>query len=171
MGTFIRFSDIAKETVFTDDFREEVLDLGYNYEARLAPTSMEVTVNPTGNGFQVAGSFDFSVRASCSRCLCEVVIEGPASFDLLYKPGTQSPSEKELNISAGDSCVVYYWDDLPLRNLLLQQIYLELPEKILCREDCKGLCSHCGSNLNEGQCGCSGNVDDIWTDLQPLLPS
>jgi uncharacterized protein len=41
-----------------------------------------------------------------------------------------------------------------LEDILRQQVYLGLPAKQLCRENCLGLCSHCGKNLNEGQCSC-----------------
>jgi len=171
MATVIRFSDISKETCYFEDFPEMTLDMGYNYQAILDPTSIEVTVTPATDGYGLTGSFPYRVVTACSRCLGEVIIQGLASFDLLYKPGNQSPRARELNISSADSCVVFYRDDLPLRNLLLQQIYLELPEKILCKEECLGLCPDCGANLNEGSCGCSGSIDPRWNGLQSLLPS
>ena len=46
---------------------------------------------------------------------------------------------------------------------------LAIPMKKLCSEDCKGLCSRCGKNLNEEQCSCSGDETDIrWMPLMEL---
>ena len=44
--------------------------------------------------------------------------------------------------------------------LILGEILPSLPEKVLCREDCKGLCPMCGKNLNEGACGCRQEPSD-----------
>ena len=49
-----------------------------------------------------------------------------------------------------------------------QKIYEEM--KVLCREDCKGLCPKCGRNLNEGPCGCDLHEEDPrWDALKGLL--
>jgi uncharacterized protein len=55
----------------------------------------------------------------------------------------------------------YYRDDcIDLNELLREQFYLALPMKPLCAEECRGLCSQCGSNLNLASCGCAPG----WTD-------
>ena len=48
--------------------------------------------------------------------------------------------------------------DMPiidLQKVISSYVLLNFPSKVLCREDCKGLCMHCGANLNEGNCDCS----------------
>jgi uncharacterized protein len=51
-----------------------------------------------------------------------------------------------------------------------EELILDMPIKLLCREDCKGLCSKCGADLNEGACGCPGApVDRRWGPLRNLL--
>ena len=50
-------------------------------------------------------------------------------------------------------------DVLDIRDVVLNDIYLALPLKALCKEDCKGLCQNCGANLNLGQCSC--NQEDL----------
>ena len=53
---------------------------------------------------------------------------------------------------------------------VLEAVLLELPIRVLCREDCKGLCSACGANLNEGACDCpKEEPDPRWRDLRKLL--
>ena len=51
----------------------------------------------------------------------------------------------------------------------LLAVLLALPLKVTCREDCRGLCVHCGKNLNEEQCSCTtAVVDPRWTALQEI---
>ncbi|MCK4236882.1 MAG: DUF177 domain-containing protein, partial [Candidatus Krumholzibacteria bacterium] len=51
-----------------------------------------------------------------------------------------------------------------------EAVILELPMKFLCSENCKGLCSRCGANLNEGDCGCNlRSGDSRWDVLKKLL--
>lgn len=75
-----------------------------------------------------------SVKHICSRCLCEFEAQIKKEISLYY----------ELN---GELSIVFD-DDLK------DEIIMDLPVKILCKQDCKGLCAQCGKNLNEGFCGC-----------------
>lgn len=59
---------------------------------------------------------------------------------------------------------------LELDDVVLSDIILSYPQKFLCREDCKGLCQHCGKNLNEGDCGCDQtSVDPRLEILKQLM--
>mgnify|MGYP001091754997 FL=1 len=59
---------------------------------------------------------------------------------------------------------------LDLEELARTDILLELPTKVLCSEDCKGLCSQCGKNLNEGECSCEKKqIDPRLAILSQLL--
>ena len=63
---------------------------------------------------------------------------------------------EEIELSADDLDVeTYSGTKIDLHHILLSSIYLEMDEPCLCREDCKGICSNCGKNLNEGPCSCS----------------
>ena len=51
-----------------------------------------------------------------------------------------------------------------------RSILFSLPMKVVCSEDCKGLCQHCGADLNEGDCGCSQeNIDPRWAALVDIM--
>ncbi len=79
--------------------------------------------------------FSLSCRIEfvCSRCL--------RSYELTLQ------KEGEVSVPVGKEKVVDMTDDIR------QEVLLEYPMKPLCREDCKGICSVCGQNLNEGVCG------------------
>lgn len=53
--------------------------------------------------------------------------------------------------------------------LAIEDIFLSLPTKILCSEECKGICTSCGKNLNRGACDCKKEVDPRLAILQQLL--
>jgi uncharacterized protein len=120
--------------------------------------SAEVQLTKKSEGrIEVQGTLQADFRLSCDRCLAEydyflatrlqLIVELPESdrhWRLLDMEGTGS----ELDTLQVSEPVV------DLEDILRQQIYLGLPAKQLCLENCLGLCVHCGRNLNEGQCGC-----------------
>ena len=57
-------------------------------------------------------------------------------------------------------------DDVLMDKLILDRISVELPQRFLCDEDCKGLCPKCGANLNERSCGC--NITDDFKTINPF---
>ena len=87
----------------------------------------------------------FSMQHECDRCLTKFEREYDKAFEhtLVLKSYTDD-----------DELVVCEHSELELDELVIGDILLSLPTKILCREDCKGLCLTCGKNLNEGDCGC-----------------
>jgi uncharacterized protein len=66
----------------------------------------------------------------------------------------------------------YSGDEIDLSELLRESLLLELPMRPLCSDDCVGLCSVCGKNLNQGPCGCvHDDVDPRWAVLKDLKVS
>lgn len=100
------------------------------------------------------GSLRTEVEMACSRCLEVTRLPISAPFKYILTPAqTEHPEEQELN--AEDMDFVSYSDNLiDLDPLITEQILLQIPMKVLCREDCKGLCPHCGINLNTDRCQC-----------------
>ncbi len=65
-----------------------------------------------------------------------------------------------LNNEENDDFVLLENYQLPLDDLVEEELILNLPSKNLCRKDCRGLCPQCGKNLNEGLCGCRSDTTD-----------
>jgi uncharacterized protein len=115
---------------------------------------------------ELAGTF----QMACARCLEPVGEKLTHKFDLLYRPlGTDSGRE-ELSVTAAEAEISYYeGDGLLLEDVLREQVLLAVPLKAICREDCKGLCPHCGQNLNLTQCSCEEPVEDPrWSALKEI---
>jgi uncharacterized protein len=93
-------------------------------------------------------------------------MSGEAAFLLEYQPASLAPAEEEVEVAPETPEVVYYQDDrIPFQSLVAQQMYLEIPEKVLCSESCKGLCTRCGADLNLGDCPCPPEADARWGNL------
>ncbi len=167
MTVWIRFSDITKPTRFQEKVGPVKLDFGYQCEVQVDPVTLSVWVEPAAAGHRLEGGFDYKASLPCSRCLEVAHLEGSASFVLEYQPAHQAPIPvEETEIALDDTQVIYYEEDtLSLEDLVAQQMYLEIPEKALCRPDCKGLCPRCGADLNQGPCLCPPEADPRWTAL------
>ena len=94
--------------------------------------------------------------APCARCLADVAGE----FALEVERTVVTPREAEDMDEREDDFVVAEDGFLDADELLSELFELNFPTKHLCREDCKGLCPHCGTDLNLNTCDCKGEVKD-----------
>lgn len=136
------------------------------------PVVVRVHLERVGADVLCRGRVSCRARVTCDRCLELFVLELGDEVDTLYShlpPGPEiDPTEVQeyerimVEVGPGTARVEY----VELAEDLRQRLILALPMKVLCREDCKGLCPTCGANLNEGGCSCGGD----WVDprLEPL---
>ncbi len=119
---------------------------------------------------RLVGKLAGRVEVSCARCLEPVQIDVSRSFDLLYRPMESEKGSEEVSISEAETEIGYYTGDgMELEDALREQVLLEVPLKSVCRPDCKGLCVHCGKNLNREACGCEQKeADPRWGALKDL---
>jgi Predicted metal-binding, possibly nucleic acid-binding protein len=122
------------------------------------------------NDIRVVGGLSAKVDLTCARCLEPISREVSRAFDLLYRPLGSDAGKAEMSVTTAEAEVGYYQGEgLELDDVLREQLLLALPLKAICREDCKGLCPHCGRNLNAEQCNCSEPIEDPrWTALKDI---
>ena len=84
----------------------------------------------------------------CDRCLTELKRDYSYDFSHTVVPSLQSEGD------IYDTCLVAQHDSIDMNETAISDLLLMLPTKMLCREDCKGLCDICGCNLNERTCNC-----------------
>ena len=113
----------------------------------------------------VKGTIRTWVRLPCSRCLKEYETALKSRFDLTYVrrlPGFEEDEPPdEVEISAAEMGLIYFeGEDINLLEGIQEQVILALPVRTLCSEDCKGLCAHCGKDLNAADCGCNRQPAD-----------
>ena len=129
-----------------------------------------VRIRRKGAEIVVKGTLETVVQVECDRCLKPVTLPVKAEFSLEYlAKGDYEASqaaeltEEELDVS------VFEGDTIDLDEVVREQILLFVPARTLCIENCKGICSSCGSDLNAGQCGCvSAEIDPRWAALRNL---
>jgi uncharacterized protein len=164
------------------DFKEEyaagVIDLGdeVRQAAVLKSTGRAQLVEEHHGKHQIIqdirlkGELSTKLELSCARCLEPVMLDVNRDFELLYRPRGSDAGREELSVTAAEAEVSYYESEgLLLEDVLREQILLAVPLKTICKEDCKGLCAHCGKNLNTGKCSCEEPVDDPrWNALKEI---
>ena len=127
----------------------------------VAPVHLEFDIHKDKEKFRLVGTARTELELPCSRCLEPFRMPVNSSFDLRFLPATDMSAEAEREVQEDDLETSYYRDDqIDVNELLREQFYLALPMKPLCREDCKGLCAQCGTNLNTGTCACAAEWED-----------
>ena len=118
----------------------------------------------------ISGTVSGRVEVDCDRCLKKVELPISTSFDVEFAPqpealtGGHELQNEDLNIS------FLRGDAIDLDQLVAEQLLLEVPARVLCNEECKGLCPQCGADKNLIQdCGCEGDeIDPRWAALKNL---
>jgi len=126
-----------------------------------------------------------ALSAPCGRCLRAVEVELPLDFELSFVPSTSTeprggrddeetgdrPSASNAGSFGAEDVNedTYTGKVIDLDPVVREQLLLALPSYPVCQEGCKGLCSVCGANLNERDCGCDRHVPDPrWAGLEKL---
>ena len=119
---------------------------------------------------RLVGKIATEVESACARCLEPVRQPVDREFELLYRPQGADKTKEEAAVSKGETEISYYeGDGLLLEDVLREQMLLAIPYRLLCKEDCKGLCRTCGRNLNSGKCSCEeAQPDPRWNALGSL---
>jgi uncharacterized protein len=127
-----------------------------------SPVDLSFDVDRQENGrYRVAGRVKGALELACSRCLDAFSHPVDAEFDLRYVPRTENVGDGETEVEEDDLSTAFYTDDqIDLGQIVTEQFQLALPMKPLCRDECKGLCPQCGTNLNNGSCACNTK----WSD-------
>ena len=119
---------------------------------------------------RLRAKYQGKVEVSCARCLEPVEHALKGDFDLIFRPLGVDGDSSERAISTPETEIGYYQDGgLVLEDVVREQVFLSLPARSLCGEDCKGLCPRCGKNLNSETCSCdTAPVDPRWSALSDL---
>jgi uncharacterized protein len=152
----------------------EILHVGeVAWQGELRFASLDFDGVPEGGlsgGFRLRGTIEYEQTVQCQRCLEPVVLPVRSEIDLtlLVDPAEVGPGEHRLE--EGDLGVVYLDSDVfDLEPVILEQLELDHPMRVLCREDCRGLCPVCGANRNVETCDCAPAPDDPrWAALAHL---
>ena len=143
-----------------------------DYEiAEKEPVTLTVT-NEGNKVFTVAGEAALTLSMACARCLAPVKVP----FHLVIDQEVDMKQTGEDRIADLDEQFYIKGYNLDVDQLVGNELTLNLPMRVLCSEDCKGICNRCGTNLNRGTCDCAGKsldprmsvIQDIFKQLKEV---
>ena len=170
-ATVLRASDITEHGVRIESLEEpewlvnlpEIWSEGDEYKP-LSKIRIDLQVTRVLKEISVIGNIALSIQSPCSRCVEPVKIELNPLVSLVL-----SPSEKIKDEEEDLEHETYQGDEIDLGNYLREQLAISLPVKVVCSEDCKGLCCSCGINLNRENCICDKDqIDPRFAILKDL---
>lgn len=149
------------------------------------PAHVTARLDRLGRRVRLRARAGADLTCPCRRCLAPVTVKLPVAFDLTFVPAEEAETvehpdrgERE-DRGEGHTSGSFAPKDLEeetyegkfidLDPIVREQVLLALPGYPVCQEGCKGLCSVCGGNLNERDCGCDRHVPDPrWAGLEKL---
>jgi uncharacterized protein len=176
---FFEIKDLELHPVeFAEKFEPGEIDLGAEYRQRTPiETSGRVDLVEEHHGkhkiiqdIRIQGRLATSLELICARCLEPLTQDVKREFDLLYRPQGADAGRDEMSVTDAEAEISYYeGEGIPLDDVVREQVLLAVPLKVTCREDCKGLCPHCGKNLNQEQCSCAvAQEEPRWAALKEI---
>ncbi|MGI9533478.1 MAG: YceD family protein [Thermodesulfobacteriota bacterium] len=103
----------------------------------------------------VNGLIQFGIVIQCSRCLKDVDLDLKTDINL-----TLTPIDEVEDKTGGNDNEFYEGESIDLSNYFREHIAMNIPNKVVCKESCKGLCSKCGIDLNDKECSCEKGLGD-----------
>ena len=127
------------------------------------PVTAEGQVRNTAGVLVMTGCIQTTIHGTCDRCATEFdrQVEFPLDVVLVTELANEENEDEWVFPLEGDSA--------DLDDIVRTVFVLNLDSKLLCKEDCQGLCCRCGKNLNDGPCSCQKELDPRFAALKQLL--
>lgn len=152
----LMFAEISQESTFYT-----LTDGGWFPDDEVAhrpPALAEFEVRKkTATAAILKGMIQFTAHLSCDRCGTDVKHPLKEKFEYTLTLEEERNSELSELECSDDDCITLHLKEhfVDIDHLLREQVFLAIPQKVLCSEDCRGLCPHCGALLKKESCGCS----------------
>lgn len=156
------FTWSVEESIAAEELgRSELLDLG--------SIAWSGRVDETTSGFLLSARLEYDQTLACTRCLAPVTEPVESDITLLVEVETALPLPGEHELEEADLEVLKLEEpELDTDPILREHLQLNIPMRMLCREECAGLCPQCGVNRNERECDCEAPSDPRWEPLQRI---
>lgn len=162
----IDVSSILKETggkIDIDtklDFKDiDFLGENFHFEA---PLNVFGKIYNNGKSLRLDVTVSGEANVHCARCMSPMttVFEFLVTEDFMQDDGE----------AVDEDIILFSGTKIDLSDIVQNGFFMNMSGKYLCSEDCKGLCSKCGKNLNLGDCGCEDDdIDPRWEVLRNLM--
>lgn len=125
----------------------EGIDLGRSEARILGDIGFKGNISNVGGAYAITGKLSTELGLSCDRCLGEYSREMTIPFSRVFSEKIDNGFEKD-EVDSMEGFII------DLGPHIREELILSLPIKLLCSEECKGLCADCGADLNKGACSC-----------------
>ena len=142
----------------------DLSDLCYGVSCPVSePVLAQGTVRNTAGVLMMEGQVRTTIHGICDRCAgsFDREVTFPIDVVLVTELANEENEDEWVFPLEGDSA--------DLDDIVRTVFVLNLDSKLLCKEDCKGLCPRCGKNLNDGPCNCQKELDPRFAALKQLL--
>lgn len=135
------------------------------------PASISGEIRREDRRVHVKGRAVAGVQVECDRCLKLIELPVDSSFRLQYVTQEDYQAQQAVELTEDDlDLTVFDGEAIDIDALVTEEILLAVPDHILCRDDCKGICPRCGTDRNSVDCGCeTAEVDPRWAGLKELV--
>ena len=144
------------------DYQLDLSDLIYGtYKPIIDPVSVKGKLYSKADVLYLDLKIEFTFYGVCDRCAEEIKKDFSIEVNKIIV--------EELQNIDNDDYILVDNQLLDLDEFVNEEVSLTLPSKMLCDDDCKGLCPKCGTNLNVNKCDCKGDIDPRMEALLQLL--
>lgn len=153
----LNLSKILSTPSAKDDFAipielQSISFLGSEYPVADKQDLLIHAENTGKNKILVVGSTSVTLTLTCDRCLEDVPWECKIAFEKEYDKSDANDEWNQESFIEGNN--------LDVDKLICEELYPKIPMKVLCSEECKGICPVCGVNRNKEKCDCDQSVPD-----------
>jgi uncharacterized protein len=135
------------------------------------PPTVQGEVRRADRRAHVKGHVVAGVQVECDRCLAWIELPVDSNFKLEYVTQEDYLAQQADELTDDDlDLTVFDGDIIDIDALVIEEILLGVPDHILCKDDCKGICPRCGADRNSVDCDCeTTEIDPRWTGLKELV--
>ena len=134
--------------------------LRYTFEK---PLKVKGTMSNNGKALVLEADVEAQMGTECARCLKDITVD--AGFYM-----EENFAQSEDKVPEDEEIILFEGSTIDIDEIVEDNLIMNIKGKYLCSEDCKGLCSSCGADLNEGECDCNREfIDPRWSGLADLM--
>jgi uncharacterized protein len=124
----------------------------------------------SGHEVRLQGTITARAEVDCDRCLKALSVPVLTDFDVTYVPAADYYDAASAELQEEDlGLSVFDGEAIDLDELVREQVLLAMPPRMLCAEECRGLCPVCGADKNREECACEvREIDPRWAGLARL---
>ena len=136
----------------------------------IAEPEVKGTIRQDGSRVKLSGKIKGGLEVECDRCLKPVDLPVNSSFRLDYVSAEEYQRQQAVELDVDDlDLAVFESDAIDVDALVAEELLLAIPDQVLCKNDCLGICAVCGVDRNSAECNCeTAEIDPRWAALREV---